>query len=221
MTRLAGSAQSTDASVPQQLPLFPLPDAVLFPKMPLPLHVFEPRYRQLVAAALRGDQMIGMTLLRPGWEGDYEGRPPIYAHGCAGRLEQCERLDDGRFTLVLRGVARFRIVEEHSGEAYRVATVDPLVDECGDGAVLERARQDVLKAIVRADEGASALMVQQDVAHEVFVNALCQSLALEPVEQQSLLACASILDRYQRLIEILDFKRLEAQQGGTASGSLH
>jgi hypothetical protein len=189
--------------------------------MALPLHVFEPRYRQLVAAALRGDQIIGMTLLRPGWEGNYEGRPPVYAHGCAGRLEQCQRLDDGRFTLVLRGVTRFRIVEEHAGEAYRTATVDALVDECGDAAAMEAARQSVLHAIVRADEGASTLMAQHDIAHEVFVNALCQSLALEPVERQSLLDCGSILERYERLIEILDFKRLEAGLHGSSSGSLH
>ena len=71
--------------------IFPLPNVVLFPNVFLPLHVFEPRYRAMVADALNGDRMIGMVLLRPGWEGEYEGRPPIYAVGCAGLITHAER----------------------------------------------------------------------------------------------------------------------------------
>ena len=72
--------------LPPTIPLFPLPNVVLFPNVLLPLHIFEPRYRDLVRDALAGDQVIGMVLLRPGYEGDYDGRPPIYSVGCAGLI---------------------------------------------------------------------------------------------------------------------------------------
>src|SRR3954465_3453326 len=91
------------------LPLFPLPNVVLFPNVFLPLHIFEPRYREMVADALASDRMIGMVLLRPGWDRDYEGRPPLYAVGCSGVLTHNERLPDGRYNIVLRGIERFRI----------------------------------------------------------------------------------------------------------------
>ena len=114
------------------LPLFPLPNVVLFPNVFLPLHIFEPRYREMVAAAEAGDRMIGMVLLQPGWEGHYEGRPPVYPIGCSGVMTHVERLNDGRYNLVLRGVERFRIVSEDVSEdearSYRRAIVEPLVE---------------------------------------------------------------------------------------------
>ena len=85
------------------LPLFPLPHVVLFPNVFLPLHIFEPRYREMVADAITGDRMIGMVLLRPGWEQDYEGRPPVYPIGCSGLITHVEQLADGRYNIVLRG----------------------------------------------------------------------------------------------------------------------
>ena len=100
------------AAMSDLLPLFPLPNVVLFPNVFLPLHIFEPRYREMVADALAGDRLIGMVLLRPGWEHDYEGRPPVYPIGCSGVITHVERLPDGRYNIVLRGLERFRIVEE-------------------------------------------------------------------------------------------------------------
>ena len=88
-------------SLPSPLPLFPLPDVVLFPHMPLPLHVFEPRYRKMTADAMASHKTIGMTLLKPGWERDYYGRPPVYPVGCAGIVEECWPLEDGRFNIRL------------------------------------------------------------------------------------------------------------------------
>ena len=64
--------------LPFSIPIFPLPSVVLFPNVFLPLHIFEPRYRQMFTEALAGDRMVGMVLLRPGYEADYEGTPPIY-----------------------------------------------------------------------------------------------------------------------------------------------
>src|SRR5215208_1517291 len=85
--------------LPPTLPLFPLPNVVLFPNVCLPLHVFEPRYRQMVADALDGDRIIGMTLLRPGYEAEYERRPAIYPIGCAGVVTHSQPLADGRYDI--------------------------------------------------------------------------------------------------------------------------
>ena len=69
-------------SLPQVIPIFPLEEAMLFPGVSRPLYIFEPRYRTMVADALKGDRIIGMTTLKPGYEANYEGRPPVYAIGC-------------------------------------------------------------------------------------------------------------------------------------------
>ena len=140
-----------------------------------------------------------MTLLRPGWEHDYHGRPPVYERGCAGRIEQHESAArTGGTTSCCAGSTRFRIVEEHAGEPYRLATVEPLPDAPADPAELEAARRDLMAAIGRAADGPQVLVIKPDVAHDVFVNALCQSLALSAVERQSLLECDSVLERYRR-----------------------
>src|SRR5476649_2585299 len=125
------------------LPLFPLPNVVLFPNVFLPLHIFEPRYREMVADALASDRMIGMVLLRPGWDHDYEGRPPIYRIGCSGVLTHTERLPDGRYNLVLRGVERFTIVAEDAALSYRRAAIEPLVERplnAVDRAMIQQQR---------------------------------------------------------------------------------
>src|SRR5580765_8464019 len=110
------------------LPIFPLPNVVLFPNVFLPLHIFEPRYREMVADAVKSDRLIGMALLQPGWERDYEGRPPVYPVGCSGVITHVDQLADGRYNIVLRGVERFRIREEDHGLSYRRALVDSLPD---------------------------------------------------------------------------------------------
>ena len=200
-------------SLPPIIPLFPLPNVVLFPQMPLPLHVFEPRYRKMVEDTLAGHRTIGMTLLRPGWEPDYHGRPPVYPTGCAGVIEQSEPLADGRFNLLVRGTTRFRIVTEHEGEPYRLAAIEALADLSGDAASLEVMRKRVLAAIGRAIDGPASLVLQEELPHDLFVNALCQSLTLAPVERQSLLDCDTVQGRYARLVEILDFLFLEQRYG--------
>ncbi len=109
--------------------LFPLPNVVFFPSVPLPLHIFEPRYRKMTADALKGDQLITMVLLKPGWEGDYQGRPAVEHVGCLGNILSHDRLPNGRYNLLLRGLSRVRLVEElPSDRVYRLARVEPLVD---------------------------------------------------------------------------------------------
>ncbi len=206
-------------ALPALIPIFPLPNVVLFPQMPLPLHIFETRYRKMVADALATHQTIGMALLQPGWEADYEGRPLVYPVGCAGIIERNEPLADGRYNILLRGETRFRIRAEHEGEPYRLAAVEALPDDPGDPAEVEAKRRAVLAALGRSSEGSVSLVLQAELPPDLFVNALAQSLDLSPVEKQSLLDCDTIAARYGRLLEILEFLLLERSQGG--GGTVH
>lgn len=206
-------------TLPDLIPLFPLPNVVLFPKMPMPLHIFEPRYRKMVADALAGHQTIGMTLLQPGWEADYQGRPPVYSVGCAGTIERSEPLADGRYNILLRGATRFRVVAEQKGEPYRLAAVEALADAPGDPVEIEARRRAVLAALGRSADGPVSLVLQTELPADLFVNALAQSLDLSPVEKQSLLDCDTIAARYGRLLEILNFLLLERARGG--GGTVH
>jgi uncharacterized protein len=206
-------------TLPDVIPIFPLPNVVLFPQMPLPLHIFEPRYRKMVADALASHQTIGMTLLQPGWEEDYEGRPPVYPVGCAGTIERSETLEDGRYNIVLRGETRFRVTGERHDEPYRLASVRALADLPGDAAEIESKRSAVLAAIGRSSEGRVSLLLQAELPPDLFVNALAQSLDLAPVEKQSLLDCDTIAARYGRLVDLLEFLRLEQSRGG--GGHVH
>jgi Lon protease-like protein len=208
--------------LPPLIPLFPLPDVVLFPRMPMPLHIFEPRYRQMVTDVLEGHRVIGMTLLRPGWEADYQGRPPVYPVGCAGIIDECQRLEGGRYNLVLKGIARFRVVEERAGEPYRLASVEYHGDAMGDPASLESSRDRLLKALASLAEGAAVFLSRPDLSHELFANAVCQYMDLQPVEKQSLLDCESVALRYARLLEILEFRSLERTfLGGNTTPTIH
>jgi Lon protease-like protein len=203
------------------LPLFPLPNVVLFPNVFLPLHIFEPRYREMVTDALEADRMIGMVLLRPGWEGDYEGRPAVYPIGCSGVITHHDRLDDGRFNIVLRGIERFRIVEEDSQRSYRRAIVEPLA-ECGlspDDRDILRDRRARLEALLspaigrlETDPRTTAALSDEDL-----VNALAQYLRLEPLEKQALLEQETLRSRAESLVELLEMKILMARTPGGSS----
>ncbi|MGD9903456.1 MAG: LON peptidase substrate-binding domain-containing protein [Vicinamibacterales bacterium] len=203
--------------LPPLLPLFPLPTVVLFPTVFLPLHVFEPRYRQMVARALDGDRIIGMTLLRPDYEAEYEGRPPVYPVGCAGLITHVERQADGRFNLILRGLEKFRIdVEEPptDGVLYRIAHVTPL-EETLDAHTQDtlRAERRRLEAILEsATTGDGAARLPRDMADDELVNALSQYLELEPVEKQALLERPDPLERCRTLIELVEMKLLLRQR---------
>ena len=128
-------------------------------------------------------------------------------------IAQHERLEDGRYNIVLRAQSRFRVLEEHEGEPYRLATVETLSDEPGDASALEGLRRRVLATIARAADGPKSLVLQGELPHELLVNALSQSLGLRPVEKQSLLGCDTLEARYARLIEILEFHILEGPAG--------
>lgn len=109
--------------VPRRIPLFPLPGVVLMPGTMLPLHIFEPRYRAMVADALAGDRTIGMAMLYPGWESGGDD-PRIYAVGGAGEIVESEELEDGRYNILLEGRFRYRVIEETPANPYRIARVE-------------------------------------------------------------------------------------------------
>lgn len=108
------------------IPLFPLPATVFYPNTRLPLHIFEPRYRRMVADALEGGQKIGMVLLLPGWEASYFAAPPVASVGCVGAIEQHVLLEDGKYNIMLKGLNRFQIVQEFGEKPYRRAKIEPL-----------------------------------------------------------------------------------------------
>jgi Lon protease-like protein len=213
--------------LPPSIPVFPLPNVVLFPSVFLPLHIFEPRYRRMVDDALNGDRIIGMVLLRPGWEGNYEGRPPVYRIGCAGVITHAERLPDGRFNIVLRGMEKFRITGEEEDRPYRVAQVEAVPEPSMDADKLEiRAERRRLESLLvpqpepqpPSTSGARPEPVQAreskvptSMPDEDLVNALAQYLELEPVEKQALLEREGVLQRCRALIELLEMKVLVAK----------
>jgi Lon protease-like protein len=113
-----------------KVPLFPLPGSVLFPGTLLPFHIFEPRYRRMIREVAPRERLIGVALFRPGWEADYQGRPPVRDVVGIGRIVRLQRLAAGRFNIVLEGLFRGRIrSEEPVGmHPYRVALIEPLID---------------------------------------------------------------------------------------------
>ena len=195
--------------LPPTIPIFPLPNVVLFPSVFLPLHIFEPRYREMVAEALTGDRIIGMALLRPGWEADYDGRPPVYSIGCAGLITFSEQHDDGRYNIVLRGMQKFRITGEDHSRSYRIAAVEPVAEEvtAGDREIVrsERRRLEALLVPQPAGRGVDS-KVPPSMSDEDLVNALAQYLDLEPVEKQALLEREGLVARCRSLIDLLEMK---------------
>jgi uncharacterized protein len=114
-----------------RVPIFPLPEVVFFPETVLPLHVFEPRYRQMVADCLAADGWMAVVMLRAGWEKDYQGRPPVQTIAGVGEIIQAEMLADGRYNILLHGRSRIRILAEEppEGRLYRVARAERLEEE--------------------------------------------------------------------------------------------
>jgi Lon protease-like protein len=192
------------------IPVFPLPDVVLFPGVFLPLHIFELRYRELVKDSLAGDRLIGISLLRPGWDHDAEGRPAIYPIGCVGLISHIEELSDGRYNLVLRGVEKFRVVrEEAQARSYRRASVD-YVEESMSAADREAVRRQRhhLERLLTTVTDTPEQPFPTNLSDEEVINALAQYLDLEPIERQALLEREGVAQRCGALIELLEMKEM-------------
>jgi Lon protease-like protein len=206
------------------LPIFPLPGSVLFPNVFLPLHIFEPRYREMVADALNGDRLIGMVLLRPGWERDYDGQPPVYAVGCSGVITHVERLADGRYNIVLRGLDRFRIVSEDRTRCYRRALVETLLEPRvgADERTAIRTLRSRLESLIAPSEGTGTdVRTTAAMGDEDLVNALGQYLDLDPVEKQALLEQDGVVRRAASLVELLEMKLMMARTPGASRNVAH
>ena len=211
---------------PDIIPIFPLPTVVLFPNVFLPLHIFEPRYRQMVSDALSGDRIIGMTLLRSAAEAE-DAQPPVYDIGCSGVITHVERLADGRFNLILRGVEKFRILGEDDpapGQLYRKAHVvgvdETVADVDRDPLAVERQRLETRLAPLFERARAESFL-PQTMPDADLVNALAQYLEFEPVERQALLEQPGPLARCRAMMELLDVKALLEQSSAADTGTLH
>ena len=200
---LPASAQTAPATLPRTIPLFPLPDVVVFPGMKQSLFVFEPRYREMMAAALAGDRVIGMVLLKPGFEQDYEGRPPVFAIGGAGTIVDAEMAPDGTYTVELRGLTRFRILSEDQSRAYRVATVEPVpeppLESQREALGAQRPRLSTLLDAI--EPGARPPREYSDAD---LVNALSGWVDVDAPERQHLLEQDGPLARSRALLKIME-----------------
>jgi Lon protease-like protein len=191
--------------LPASIALFPLPDIVLFPGVSRPLIIFEPRYRAMMADVLKGDRIIGMTVLRPGFEKDYEGRPPIFEIGCAGTIEDFEMLPDGRYTLVLKGLTKFRVLSEDQSRLYRVARVETVPDAARveDLATLSALREK-LSSLLMVVMPPGARLPPPELPDADYVNTIAQFLAMDIADRQALLEANGPVPRARALIDRLE-----------------
>ncbi|MEN8160719.1 MAG: LON peptidase substrate-binding domain-containing protein [Myxococcota bacterium] len=214
MSDAPGGGPTGSEQAGRRLPLFPLDNVVLMPGVVLPLHVFEPRYRQLSTDVLAGERRIGMIAVRPEHSHEMGGDPPLYEVGCAGFVTEHRRLPDGRFHLLLQGTERFRVLREIPREGdrlYRLAEIEPLEDEPGDvaraGSLRDRAIELLLRLTERTLPEDQALDAERLRALELaqFANVISQSVNLPAPEKQSLLEAATTSERLERLVGALDF----------------
>jgi Lon protease-like protein len=193
--------------------LFPLPNVVLFPHVIQPLHIFEPRYRQMTADALAGDRMIAMALLESGWEEDYQSCPPIRPHACLTRIIADQKLVDGRYHLVIRGLSRIRIVAEDplGTKLYRTARVELLNDvgEMTDAAAKDlRSRLAVQITRWLPQEKSVLEQFQSLLVGDLTPGMLCDifafALPLDTPVKQGLLEELDVPERARKLLNHLE-----------------
>ncbi len=201
--------------IPERIPVFALPNVVFFPKTYLPLHIFEPRYRKMVADAAMTGQCIGMALLKDGWETDYYGHPPIYPIGCIGRLVSVQPLPDGRSNILLQGLERFEIAREWFEQDYREATVTlkPRATESSLDPSVRQRLFSALKEYFLTHEDAPTWQdfFREDVSDEILVETLSTYLACTPLEKQFLLEADSLHQQARRLNDLLQFMMHDRQ----------
>ncbi len=189
-----------------RLPIFPLPKVQLFPHALLPLHVFEPRYRDMIRDAMAGPRLVAIASFEPGYEADYHGRPAVRPIVGVGHIVGHEPLGDGRANIVLRGLARARIERElPPDQAYRVVVAATLDDENPAGFDEDAAREtltlladqlalklpsggDTLRELVRSQPDAGAL-----------VDVLSAALVTDPDDRQLLLETVDVGARVDRV----------------------
>ncbi len=195
--------------------LFPLPELVMFPRVLQPLHVFEPRYRELLADALNDDRLIAMALYRRADDAFSQGKPPLFDTCCLGRITQCETLPDGRSNLMLAGLRRVRIVRELPCErAYREAQVEVCNDLYpADGDADRAGRHDLLlerflrQVTGECDERLLRELSSERISLGALTDVVAYTLALEAHFKQQLLAELDVDRRASLLLQ-----RMEPEQ---------
>lgn len=199
----------TPFPIPSRIPVFPLPNVVLFPKTYLPLHIFEPRYRAMVSDAVTSGQCIGMALLKDGWETDYYGHPPVFPIGCVGRLANVQTLADGRSNILLQGLERFAIEREWYDKAYREATIAVTIrgTETSLDPMVRRRLFAMLESYLqsRNDVPTWQELFREEVSDEIIVNTLSTYLECTPLEKQFLLEADSLHQQARRLSDLIEF----------------
>lgn len=202
------------------VPVFPLPNLVLFPHTVAPLYVFELRYRTMVRDALSGERVIAMALLKSGWEADYEDSPEYHGLGCLARFQEVEWLPNDCYQLVVSGLARVRLGRVIREYPYRAARVEVLPQEpySEDDPLVLSEREMVmrrLRALIARPPGAGldpavAKLAAglEDAPYECVVNALCARLEIGPEEKLDLLALGSVLERGRNAMELVRRARL-------------
>ena len=196
-----------EPSALSSLPIFPLPNCVLLPGGLLPLHVFEPRYRELTKHCLEGHQLMGVARLRPGFETAYYGRPPVYERFGVGKIICSEELPDGRYALLLRGVARVEIARELPAErSYRMVEARMLADATADAPASKAIQQKLIALCDRLaeviDHGGPQLrdLVRSVDAPGDCADAVAAALIMDADIRQELLESCDPMVRLQRTL---------------------
>jgi hypothetical protein len=199
--------------LPDTIPIFPLEDVMLFPDMSVPLHIYEPRYKAMVADALKGYRIIGMVLLRPGYEKDYERSPSVFAIGCAGVISEVQELADGEYNIVLGAVTKYRITREEASRPYRVAHVTAIADPLGEAdRPALHARRLRLEQLIKDSGGRTGLVgIPANISDERLVNGMSQLAHIDELERERLLEAPNPLVRAELLIEILEKSMADRQ----------
>ena len=191
------------------VPLFPLPNVVLFPRAVLPLHIFEERYKEMTADALAGNRQVAMALLKPGWEKDYYHRPGIEPVVCVGTILSFEKLADGKYNFLLQGHSRARVVRERGGRSYRVAELEP-IRQTNDLDVDLEAERERLSRVFRSALGGTPLgrQFRQLLAGPVRTADVADLLAFNYLDdvalKQSLLEEPDARSRVRRIVEAVE-----------------
>ena len=201
------SAQVLDFPNILKLPIFPLPNVVLFPRTLLLLHVFEPRYHRMVTDALQSNRRIGLTLLQPGWESQYYGKPEVFLTGSMGLITEHKKLEEGKYDILLRGSHRFEIIEFVQDTPYRVARVKLLDDLLPSSGETGNIATELMRLFRELTREISSPELDLDVLEKLdfidLVNSICSSLSLSIYNKQQLLEMDRLLKRAETILDVL------------------
>jgi Lon protease-like protein len=191
-----------------RLSIFPLPGALLFPGMQLPLHIFEPRYRALVSDAMARDRRIAMIQPRgPQKDGDSE-KAPLFQMGCVGHITQVEALDDGRYNLVLEGKNRFRFVRELDVTTPFRQIEAALIDELDDDSFGIADRASLEQESRRFAESQGYAVDWEAVTRlddQALVNGIAQIAPFDSAAKQALLEAPNLATRAELIVQLMQF----------------